>query len=218
MSSSTSEADDSEADSGLQSLAQISDIYVDRGIRNNRPLPQVPGGGIGLAGHHPSPRRIQPYYIGYNLVYREPEKHKKPLYTPVSPANLVPSLRRLHPSQPPTPPANLNVGLLSTIIAKLKSLAEATSSRIRFSNLLKEPVLLTTESGSEATSTVEPAEASTTTSTTTSQPATEGETSAKTDEHQAKIIFKLSIKKSNENCFTISKLGLLRFYNCLVTC
>jgi len=188
VSSSTSEdgGSNSEQDSGLQSLAKISDIYVDRGIRNNRPLPQVPGGGIGLAGRQPRPRRIQPYYIGYNLVYREPEMHKKPLYTPASPANLVPSLRRLHPSQPPTPPANLNVGLLSTIIAKLKSLAEATSSRIRFSNLLKEPVLLTTESGSDATSTLKPAETSTTTSTTTSHPDTEEETSANTDEHQGK--------------------------------
>lgn len=56
-------------------------------------------------------RRIDPQYISYNLVYREPEK----FITTTTPKPM---------------------GLLQSIIAKLKSLARATSAGIRFSNLL----------------------------------------------------------------------------------
>jgi len=128
---------------GHDSLAKISDIYVDRGIRNRSPI---------------RPRKIQPYYIGYNLVYREPLAEKKKLaQLKIAPPS--------HPPPPPPvnillthpprrgPPSNPNIGLLATIIAKLKSLAEATSSRIKFSNLLKEPVLLTTEATTTSTTT-----------------------------------------------------------------
>jgi membrane protein implicated in regulation of membrane protease activity len=124
---------------GLEALRKISDIYVDRGIRNGSPQP-------------PGPRRIQPYYIGYNLVYREPEKYKRTGLPPPPPPQPAPAhLVLTHPPRRLPTPTNPNIGLLSTIIAKLKSLAEATSSRIRFSNLLKEPVLLTTESPSTTT-------------------------------------------------------------------
>ena len=156
--------------SGLESLAKISDIYVDRGIPSSSNVGNSPRL---LVAAPPAPRRIQPYYIGYNLVYREPslaEKKKSAslplvLTGPSAAGGGVQPVRRLttpqhqHPSAaqqplPAAPPAansNPNVGLLATIIAKLKSLAEATSSRIRFSHLLKEPVLLTTTTTSTTT-------------------------------------------------------------------
>jgi len=124
---------------GLESLAKISDIYVDRGIRNRMP----------------APRRIQPYYIGYNLVYREPEK--MPIKVSSAPSVVITHKpRRVLPpfvTSSPQSTSNPTGGLLATIIAKLKSLAEATSSRIRFSNLLTEPVLLTTKGTTTTTST-----------------------------------------------------------------
>lgn len=126
---------------GLESLAKISDIYIDRGIRNRSPI---------------RPRKIQPYYIGYNLVYREPLAEKKKLaQLKIAPPSHPPPPANILLTHPPrrVPPSNPNIGLLATIIAKLKSLAEATSSRIKFSNLLKEPVLLTTEAPTTTTTT-----------------------------------------------------------------
>jgi len=129
---------------GHETLAKISDIYIDRGIRNRSPI---------------RPRRIQPYYIGYNLVYREPSAEKKKLaqLKVVAPPHPPPqaSIVLTHPPRR-VQPSNPNIGLLATIIAKLKSLAEATSSRIKFSNLLKEPVLLTTEATTSTTTTGRP--------------------------------------------------------------
>jgi len=78
----------------VQSLARFPTLFVDRG---------------NLGKQIPQPRRIDPQYVGYNLVYREP-------------------LVLVKPTKPP--------GLLHTIISKLRSLAKATTSKIRLSSLL----------------------------------------------------------------------------------
>jgi len=122
------------AEPGLNSLDDISDIYVDRDIGNSvnrrQGLPATPPefnrnlevDNNSLDSQEVDPldaaqdkaRRIDPQFIGYNLVYREPPPPPPPMAV--------------------RPPAT--AGILQTIIAKLKSLARATSSGIRFSNLL----------------------------------------------------------------------------------
>lgn len=98
-------------------LAQISDIYTDPDLgggeadRSNQLVDQdVVDVSNRLEYSRPQGRRIDPQFVSYNLVYREPPR--KTTTTP-KPA-----------------------GLLHTIIAKLKSFARATSSGIRFSSLL----------------------------------------------------------------------------------
>ena len=85
------------SEAGYRSLKKISDIYVDHGISNK------------VETNRPQALHIDPQFISYNLVYRDPEEEK--------------------PEPKPS-------GLLQTIIAKLKSLARATTSRIRMSSNL----------------------------------------------------------------------------------
>lgn len=94
----------------VESLSRFPQIYVDR-INYGKRIPQ--------------PRRIDPQYVGYNLVYREPPLQV--MGKPSKPAGFLP-LVVVKPTKPP--------GLLHTIINKLKSLAKATTSKIRLSSLL----------------------------------------------------------------------------------